>query len=502
MICIPILGPSHQEAQHQIVQALPYADLIELRLDHFIDLDFNALTNLQAQFQIPMMFTLRSVSQGGNYMGSEEKRLNELRSLANLKPAYLDLESEVPSNFITKIAQDHPEVKLILSYHNFLETPKDLQGLYQSMKNSPAWGYKIAVKANSSIDALRFLIWAKHFKGNLIAISMGIHGQLSRILAPIIRSPFTYASLSDDQQTAPGQLSAETLIERYHYKAITSKTAIYGLLGDPVDKSISDITHNDLFHVIKENAIYIKIQVKLEELQAFLALAKQLPFRGFSVTMPLKEETLHYSDEVLPEAREIGAINTLMLVEDNWIGCNTDGKGALNAIEKAYLVQGKRLVIIGAGGAAKAIAHEAYQRGAKIVIVNRDKHRAQEIASHLNQNAPSGVPEVIGKGLDQMEECAAEGYDILINTTPIAMPIEEKDITSKCLLAMEIKTKPKDSLFLECASKKGAMVIYGYQMFIEQALCQYEFWFNGRFSIPKYRAVLEKKALQCLSLSS
>ncbi len=497
MICVPILGPSYADVHNQISQALQHADILELRVDLIAEITADELKQLQSQFSIPMMFTLRSVQQGGKYSGNENDRLIKVRSLATLKPAYLDLENDLPPDLLNEISLNFPEIKLIISYHNFAETPesRSLDQLLKSMQKTPAWSYKIAVNANYPLDALRFLNWAKlHSRfTNLIAISMGSYGQLSRILAPVIRSPLTYAFLNTEQRTAPGQLSVQALLECFHYQHLTSKTAIYGLIGDPVDQSISDVTHNDLFHAMNEDAVYVKIQIKPDQLELFLQLAKQLPFRGLSVTMPLKECIVPYLDKILTSAQKIKAINTLKLEGSKWVGCNTDGIGALNAIEKEMVVKGKGVVIIGAGGAAKAIAFEAHHRGAIVTIVNRNKHRAQEIADLLGADVKAA-------GLDQMYACARERYDILINTTPVAMPIDEKHIIPSLLLAMDIKTKPKNSPFLDYSSKKGAKVVYGYQMFVEQALCQYDFWLKKDISSSKNRHILERKVLECLQV--
>ncbi|MBA3238947.1 MAG: shikimate dehydrogenase [Parachlamydiaceae bacterium] len=488
MICVVIKGPSVKKAFSQIAQAIPYADLIELRIDLFEEIELNGLKELCKESKIPMIFTLRSALQGGKYVDTETQHLNDLRNLATLKPCYLDLESHVPPAFVAEIAASHPEIKLILSHHDFTGTPSNLDELYEDMKKISVWGYKIAVTAGCSLDGLRFLSWAKNAKGNLIAISMGPHGQISRILAPVIGSPITYASLEDEQQTAPGQLSAKVLIHRYRYRTLTPQTALYGLIGDPVEQSISDQTHNAVFQHIGIDTVYIKIQVKGEDLKAWLELAKKLSFKGFSVTMPLKEVVLPYLDEVIPQARAIGAVNTLFLKDEKWIGSNTDSIGALNAIEKKISVKGKRLVILGAGGAAKAIAYEGARRGAFITIINRDVTRAQQIGKSVNGKA---------KGLDKMSECRDEGYDILINCTPAAMPIESEDILPNAIV-MDIKTKPKETVFLQCAKTRGCEVIYGYEMFVEQALGQFDLWFKEKCSMEQCRDILEKNVLEIL----
>lgn len=484
MICVVIKGPTYEEAQKQLSHALQYADLVELRLDFFKELDKEALKQLRSAFPIPMIFTLRSRSQGGQYAESEEKRLSDIKILAELKPEYLDLEHHISPLFIKGIASDFPEIKLILSYHNFTETPHDLENIYQEMRRIPATFYKIAVTAHHSLDALRVLSWVKQGEGNIIAISMGAAGQISRILGPLVGSPITFASLDDDQQSAPGQMTAKTLVERYHYRSLGPQTAVYALIGDPVDLSISDHTHNHLFHAYHLGAVYIKIQVKASELPKFLEWAKKLPFQGISVTMPLKEIISADLDHIDSQALKIGAVNTLLLQEGKWIGFNTDGIGALNAIEKELPVKGKRMIILGAGGAAKAIAFESHRRGGNVTILNRDPEKARQMAQHFHCQAG---------GLEQMRRCAEEGYDILVNCTPVSLPINPKEILPKALV-MDIKTLPFKNPFLEEAMKKGCRVVHGYRMFVEQAIGQIMIWFGKQIPQQESGLILETEA--------
>jgi 3-dehydroquinate dehydratase/shikimate dehydrogenase len=468
MICIPIKGPSPREVQEQLAQAMEYADVVELRLDCWSQIDTVFLNKLRRQFSIPMIFTLRSQAHGGHYAHSEEERLQTIKDLAAIKPEYFDLETHVPLRFIEEIV---PNTKLILSYHNSAETPANLDAIYNEMIQIPAHFYKIAVLAQNSLDAMRLICWACKFNdnGKWIAISMGEHGQLSRILAPIIRSPITYAALNDDLKTAPGQLSAKTLINRYRHSSLRPPYPIYGLIGDPVDGSISDATHNHLMETLGINAVYVKIRVTPNELPDFLRYAKQLPFCGFSVTMPLKECILPYVDATDAQAAPIGALNTLVLENRQIHGFNTDGMGALNALERVLLVKGKRIVILGAGGAAKAIAYEAHRRGGLVTILNRNAEKARHIANALSCSAGS---------LELMATLAETGYDALINSTPCPLPISAEYILSNAVI-MDIMTKPKDTLLLREASRKGCRIVYGYQMFLEQALGQFQLWFGN-----------------------
>ncbi len=488
MICAVINGPTFEEARQQIAQAAVSADLVELRLDCFSALKMDALNTLRSQFSIPMIFTLRSQSHGGNYDRSEEERLTAILSLMELEPEYFDLENHVTSSIIDTISSRFPEIRLILSYHNFNETPADLEKIYQEMKKAPAFFYKIAMYANNCLDAMRLICWAKQEDDRLIAISMGPHGQISRILGPLIKSPITYAALEEDQQTVSGQLSVKSLIERYHYRCLNPSTTIYGLIGDPVHQSISDETHNHLMEVCHLNSVYLKIKVKPGELKVFLEFAKQLPFHGLSVTMPLKEHILPFLDEIDSKAAAIGAVNTLLFDNGKIFGFNTDCSGALNAIEKDYTVKGKKIMIIGAGGAAKAIAYEAQRRGGLVTIVSRNAKKALEAARGMNCKS---------YGLDNIEASSEARYDIIINCTPVCPPIAFTYILPQTIV-MDITTKPKETLFLQHAKEKGCRVIYGYQMFIEQALGQFKLWSRQSIDMDQRRKILEKRALQAL----
>lgn len=484
MLCVVIKGPSFEEAEIQIQEALKFADLIELRLDCFKSWDLEKLQALRNLFSIPMIFTLRSFQQGGEYHQLESDRLSDLRSLVELQPEYLDLESHVPKEFVEEISSSCPKVKIILSYHNFCKTPDNLEEIYQKMQKFPAAFYKIAMLAKNSSDALRLLNFAKRSDNNLIAISMGSFGQISRILGPVIGSPITYASLTDDLTSAPGQLTAKILLERYRYRSLNTHTAIFGLIGDPVSQSIGDETHNHLFSSLGYDAVYVKMQVSQTELSDFLQLAKQLPFSGLSVTMPLKEVILPCLDEIDAEACKIGSVNTLLFENGSIFGFNTDGKGALNALEQNQSVKGKRLVVIGAGGAAKAIVYEAHFRGAQIKVLNKDMTKAKELANRIGAE---------GYGLDLMPICCKEGYEVLINCTSVAMPILSDHLITNSIV-MDINTKPKKTSFIKEAKAKQCQIVFGYQMFVEQALGQFKLWYKNRFDTLAARKILSSKA--------
>ena len=490
MICIVIKGPTFEEAQDQLAQAILQANMIELRLDLFSNIDLASLKRLRTLCHLPMIFTLRSRLQGGSYQQSEKERLATLFTFLEAKPDYLDLEWNISASFISCVRQAYPSLRLIISYHDMIKTPshKDLDALYEKMRRIPARFYKIAVTATTILDTLRFLCWKKEQDAQLIGICMGFQGQISRILSPLFGSPFTYASLDDTQTTAKGQLTAQTLIQTYRYFSLNQDTQLYGLIGDPVSKSISEITHNGFFGCAEFHAVYVKMDVKKEELQEFLKLAKQLPFQGLSVTMPLKEAICEVIEEIDLEAQRIGAVNTLILREGRWKGCNTDGKGALNAVEKYKTIANQRVILIGAGGAAKAIAFEAKRRGAHVILFNRKEEKAQDIALKIGCD--------VGK-IEEIQKSLEEEGAVLINCTPVDMPFPIHFLRPKTLV-MDINTKTIVSSLFSFALENDCTLIYGYEMFVEQALGQFRLWGFDSQVIQHYATDLVEKSKDCL----
>jgi 3-dehydroquinate dehydratase / shikimate dehydrogenase len=450
MLVIPLT----ENDMPRLKEAEELADLIELRLDTFSSCD-----NLPS-FTKPLIFTLRTKEQGGHFVGSHEERLSLLNSLAYLNPAYIDIEHNVPEFHIEG-------AKRICSYHHFTETPEDFDSIYEGMCNTMrADIYKIATTANSVTDLLRLLAFVKRSE-NVAGMCMGDFGHTSRILGPVAGSRLTYACLPGSQGTVPGQIDAETLINTYNFRTMNKETKIYALLGSPVEQSASHITHNA---VLKDhNAVFVKLNIRPDKLADFFRVKRQLPFHGFSVTIPHKTHVNHYIDEVDEPSREIGAINTLYLKEGKWHGTNTDEIGALEALQEVLSIQGKRVVILGSGGAARAIAYGVKKWGGKVTIAGRTPERALSLAEDLLcKTAP----------IDKLPP-----YDILINATSVgmvpdvhSMPIEPSQILEGTTV-MDIVAKPPETRLLEAAADKGCTTIPGTKMFVYQAAHQFLLWF-------------------------
>ncbi len=437
------------------------ADGIELRLDLFPAFNLELVKKLVSTSMHPLLFTLRKNTQGGMFRGSESEREALIEQLLTLEPAFFDLEYDMRPEFIKRICQKYHRTQFLISYHNFQETPGNLEAIYNSLSKYPAHGYKIAAHAQSTNDALRMLLLSKKHP-RLSAICIGDKGEFARILGPVCGNLTNYSSLSLAEKIAPGQLPIADLIDIYNYPKLNPQTNLYGLIGDPVNKSQGHLYHNAFLKKNQINRVYVKMVVKPEELSTFFPLALEIGFRGLSVTMPLKEKILPFLNSIHPMSERIGAINTLLLKKGQITGLNTDGRGALDAIEKRKSVYKKKMVLVGAGGTSRAIAFEAKKRGADIFIVNRTLQKAMHLANE------------IGCECGSLSDIPLE-YDILVNCSSESIPIDQIKVLPSAII-MDVVYVPRETPLLQKARNLGCQVIYGEEMFFNQAALQIEEW--------------------------
>jgi 3-dehydroquinate dehydratase/shikimate dehydrogenase len=477
MLFVSIPGPTLASAADAI-QMSGEANGVELRLDLFQSLDLTAIHELMQKSTLPVMLTLRRKDQGGGFSGTEEKRLDLLEQLCALQPAYVDLEWDISPAYRKKLFEKFPSIQFLSSYHDFERTP-DLEALLNKMRTPHTHYYKIATTAQSTLDALRMLLFIQEKKRlgvAMIGMSMGERGVVTRILGPIFGNAWTYATLNAEAKTASGQLTLDSLLHIYRYRALNPGTAIYALIGDPVDKSAGHIVHNAVMEKLKIDAVYVKMVLDKEELAPFFSFVKSMPFEGLSVTMPLKEAVLPFLDEQEEDVKTIGSSNTLLLKKGRALGFNTDGKGALDAIEAKGKVKGKRLVVLGSGGTAKAIVFEALRRGANVCVINRSAEKAKELAHALGCQ---------GGGVDLLPKT----YDLLINCTPEAFlsSIIPGSLVMDCVYV------PKNTPFLLAAAAQGCSLVYGCEMFINQAVAQCLIWYGKKYNQILIKETIEKK---------
>ena len=463
-------GPTYEMAKSSLNAMRDDVDGIELRLDFFAEINLGKLKDLLKNWNKKVLLTFRKTSQGGGFSGSFQEQEEIWKKLAQLKVDFVDLEYDAPESLYDLVRKIFSCAEVISSYHNFEKTPVHLTEILQCMKLHRADIYKIATMARSSLDALRMLEWVKESsqqKENVIGICMGDEGRITRILSPIVGSYLNYVSLEGD--AAPGQVCLQDLLQIYRYREINQKTKVFAVIGYPVEASLGPSFHNPEMARCNRNGVYVKIPIKKEQLQElFQYIYKLRFFTGLSVTMPLKEDVLACLDSIDPEAKGIGAVNTVVFENGKSIGYNTDGKGAIGALEEKITLAGKNIVVIGSGGSAKAIAFALIRKNAQVTILNRTEAKALDLARRFGCK---------GGSLSMLRDLYLVGYDVLINTTPDPMPFTQENICEGCI-AMDIKTFPEMSLFLQKAREKNCTLIFGRDMFYYQALEQQALWFR------------------------
>jgi len=440
-----------------------YHDLVdgfELRWDYALDLKEEWIEHLRGLSDKIMIFTLRTKAQGGRYQGDVESQWRILQKLAKYNPDYIDLEYDAPAAWYARFRQDYPHIQLICSWHDFNAQGQNWEHIYQQVISKPWAVLKLARLFDSSLAALEWLMCmkSKNLPHPVCAIAMGDVAGFARVLGPCLGQFFDYAAVDPELTLAPGQLSVREMLETYRYRSLNSSTAWYALLGDPVEASIGHQFHNQKFE--KKNAVYVKIQLKKAELQAFLHLALSLNFAGFSITMPLKQEV----GRLLTVQ---GPVNTLTKTAQGWVGDNFDGTGALQTYQQYAQGITTAIAILGNGGTALAIRDAFTRHGYQVKILARRPKADEwfEIESRDIQGIINTIP------AQAFQDAGAWIKQILTYLRP-------------GLNVMDVVYQQK-SLFYQFALQQDCHLIPGIEMFYAQAWAQQQRWRDER-SIDNY----------------
>ena len=282
--------------------------------------------------------------------------------------------------------------------------------------------------------------------------------------------------------------------------AINGKTRVCAVIGDPVEHSLSPVMHNAAFQKLGLNLVYVAFNVTKNELKEAISAARSLGLRGLNVTMPHKKAVMGYLDETDSTAEAIGAVNTILNNQGKLVGYNTDGKGAMIALkENGIYPEEKKMLLLGAGGAAKAIAFQAAQEVEELVILNRTSEKAEQLAELLCKKFGKKV-----KGGALSAEVLKEEMktaDILVNATSVGMKPDvntspvPSDLLRRDLCVMDIVYNPFETKLVKDAKAVGAKVVLGLEMLLYQGAVSFEIWTN----CPAPVDVMKKAALNKLA---
>ena len=515
-LCVPIMVDSAEQAladAHSAQQA--GADLVELRLDRFAD-DREGAAKLVGNCPLPCLVTVRPSWEGGEYDGDDMHRiaLIEYLGITCAGPAYFDVELATydrSANLRQKVmlVVDHPgqprptDTGLILSSHDFNGRPADLIRRIKAMTDYGACRVvKLAWAARSLRDNLEAFEIIRQRHKPTIALCMGEHGLMSRVLAKKFGALLTFAAIDHGQGTAPGQPTIDELKSLYRWDKLNEQTRLFGVIGDPVGHSMSPAIHNAGFDEVDYNGVYLPMRIP-PEYEHFKATVgsfldeRPLDFRGASVTIPHKQNLLRFVEEsggeIEPLAAQIGAANTLTVREDGSLfASNTDYAAALDSVCGALEIErdglaDKHVAVLGAGGAARAVVAGFAACDARVTVFNRTLDKADTLARSFDAHAAA------------FDKINSAKFDILINCTPLGM---HPDVNATPLgdtarlsgehppLVFDTIYNPVETRLLREAKAAGCVTVSGVEMFVRQAAAQFELWTGQPAPSERFRRVV------------
>ncbi len=445
---------------------------IEFRLDYLVKLG-TALPKIKefTEFHphVTAIATCRRAASGGQFRGSVSSQIEllgkaaaagcqlvdvELQTVARLKPAQLE--------------RLRSKAAIVLSFHDFRATQK-LDETLKKMTTRPADFYKIVSTATTLYDNVSMMKFLERHRDeySLVGLCMGEQGIISRVLGVRAGSAFTFGALNADEKTASGQVTAQELRSTYRIDQVDPATKVYGVAGDPVAQSLSPAIMNAALR--RENVNGVCLALHAKSVKDLMACVRDIPIHGLSITMPYKQSILSYLDNTDPYTSKIGACNTLVRSQDGKLyGFNTDTSGVVRPLEQRLTLAGARILILGAGGAARAAVFGLKDRGAQIFVMNRSLPAAQKLARQARARTVKR-PDL--KRLD---------FDVIINATPVGMgntresPLNLDEI--KAPIVFDMVYDPAETRLLKLAKERGAEVIPGTEMFVHQAARQFEIW--------------------------
>ena len=481
LLCVTVTAATTAELRRRRDETT--ADMVELRLDSVADLD---VAGALAGRRRPVVVTCRPAWEGGQFTGSEEERRRILERALEAGAEYVDV--EFGARFTDLVRRGGR--RIVLSMHDFDGTPVDLSERVARMRSEHPGVVKVAVTARRLSDCLPLLDLASAAGDGPghVWIAMGLAGVATRVLAARFGSCWMYAG----ENVAPGQLPAARLLEEFGFRRLTAHAHVYGVVGSPVGHSVSPAMHNAAFQAAGVDAVYLPLEAA--DVDDFAAVAAALPVRGASVTIPFKVpffERLARSrapgalDDL---SRSVGAINTLRIVDGQWQGRNNHVAGVLAPLDGRIALEGAQAAVLGAGGAARAVAVALRSAGARVAIYARNPDRARQVAR------------LVGAEVEPMPPPRGS-WDLLVNATPVGMAPREGETpwpgaTFDGELVYDLVYNPPQTRLLREAAAASCMTIGGLDMLVAQAQEQAE-WGPGA---PPPAALLRTAAQRALGV--
>jgi len=471
-VCVAVIGSDPLELVEKAEALVRDNTFLEFRLD-YLARPALALARIK-QFteyhpHVATIATCRRLANGGKFRGSIASQLDILTKAAAAGCQLVDLELQSALRCKRQqLERLRTRAALILSYHDFRATRK-LEETLGKMAALPADFYKIVATATTLHDNVLMMKFLEKNSDqhSLIGLCMGEQGIISRVLGVRAGSAFTFAAVSEDEKTAPGQVTAQDLRNTYRIEQVDPATRVYAVAGDPVAHSLSPAIMNAALRRETVNGVYLALHAKT--LKDLLGCVKEIPIHGLSITMPYKEAIVSHLDNTDAHTTKIGACNTVVRAQDGKLyGFNTDAAGVVRPLQQRISLEQAKILVLGAGGAARAAVYGLKERGAEVYILNRTLGPAQKLARSARAR------------LLKRADLKKMAFDVIINATSVGMgnakesPLNENEIKARYVFDMVYD--PPETRLIKMAKAAGAEVIPGIEMFVQQAARQFEIW--------------------------
>jgi 3-dehydroquinate dehydratase / shikimate dehydrogenase len=471
-VCLALSGDTVEEMLDTAEAMARDNPFLEFRLD-YLKQPLAALSKihrfLETHQYITAIGTCRRAENGGKFKGSLASELEVLSKAHSAGCQLVDLEfqSAVKAK-PDAVARLRSRAGLIVSFHDFRAT-RNLDETLEKMLKIPADYYKVvstAMTLSDNVVMMKFL-QKQSDKHALVGICMGEQGIISRVLSVRAGSVFTFGAISADLKTAPGQISSRDLRSIYRIEQVDAATRVYGVAGDPIGQSLSPVIMNTAFRRENVNCVYLPLHAKT--LKDLIHCVREIPLHGLSVTMPYKQSILSHLDNTDAHTAKIGACNTVVRGQEGKLyGFNTDIAGVIRPLEQRLTIENAKVLVLGAGGAARAAVFGLKERGAEVWVLNRTSVKGQKLARQAKARTIKRA---------DLKKIA---FDVIINATPVGMgnthdcPLKDHEIQARVVFDMVYD--PVETHLLQVARAKGIAVIPGIEMFVQQAARQFEIW--------------------------
>ena len=471
-VCVAVTGSSAGDMLDKLEAISRDNPFVELRLDYLARPGL-ALPKLreftETHPHVALIATCRRAASGGKFKGTIRSQLEILGKAAAAGCQLIDVELQTAVRLKpVQIEKLRTKAAVVLSFHDFRATQR-LDETLKRMSAYPADFYKLVGTATTLYDNVTLMKFLEKHQDShsLVGMCMGDQGIMSRVLGVRAGSAFTFAALKANEKTAPGQVTAQELRSIYRIDQVDVATRVYGVAGDPVAHSLSPAIMNAALRRENVNGVFLALHAK--SLKDLLSCMRDIPIHGLAITMPHKQAILKYLDNTDPHTTKIGACNTVVRSQDGKLyGFNTDTSGVVRPLEQRIPLHGARILVLGAGGAARAAVFGLKDRGAQIWILNRHAEAGKKLARQARAHT-----------LKRLELKKLE-FDVIINATPVGMgntsesPLNGDEIRAKYVFDMVYD--PAETRLLKLAKERGAEVIAGSEMFVHQAARQFEIW--------------------------